>query len=93
MADQKNQESSASSDMSGDFTKKPGWLTDDEGNKSVMRVLVVLAFLVAAALAATLVFGVAKCEGPVENLALYFLLAALGGKAGQKYAETKKRMG
>lgn len=66
------------------------FMTDDQGNKSSMRVMMVVALVAAIVLAGFLVTGYAKCEGPVENLALYFLLAAFGGKSAQKFAESMK---
>ena len=65
-------------------------LRDNDGNPSSMRLMMLISLAVAVALAGLLVFGVAKCPGPVENLALYFLGASFGGKVFQKFAEVRK---
>ena len=64
-------------------------MNDDNGNPSSGRYMAVGALIVAAFLA--IVPMVTSAE-PVENdLILYFLLAAFGGKVGQKFAERSKQ--
>lgn len=62
------------------------FMTDDQGNPSSMRLMSMLAFLVAAALAFVEAFGLGSGEGKTE-LVLYFLVAAFAPKAVQKFAE------
>lgn len=62
------------------------YMTDDRGNPSSMRLMSMLAFLVAAALALVEAFGLGSGEGKTE-LVLYFLVAAFAPKAVQKFAE------
>ena len=66
-------------------------LKDDEGNQSLMRAMTLVCLGVAILLAAALVFY-SQIGNPdqVENLALAFLYASVGGKAVQKFAETMK---
>lgn len=63
-----------------------GYMTDDQGNPSSMRLMSMLAFLVAAALALVEAFGLGSGESKTE-LVLYFLVAAFAPKAVQKFAE------
>ena len=65
------------------------YLTDDQGNPSSMRLMSMLALLVAGGLAFTEAFGWGAGNGKTE-LVLYFLVAAFAPKAVQKFAETKK---
>ena len=68
---------------------KKGLLTDDEGNPSSGRWMAFGALLIAAILALAPALGFV--DQPVDNnLVLYFLLAAFGGKVGQKFAENIK---
>lgn len=62
------------------------YMTDDQGNPSSMRLMSMLAFLVAAALALVEAFGLGSGESKTE-LVLYFLVAAFAPKAVQKFAE------
>ena len=62
------------------------WLTDNQGSPSSMRLMSVLALLIAGGLAAIEVFGWGSGEGKTE-LVLYFLIAAFAPKAVQKFAE------
>ena len=64
------------------------FMTDDEGNPSSMRLMSLLALLVAAALAGVEVSGVGNPESQTE-LVLYFLVAAFAPKAVQKFVEKK----
>ena len=66
-----------------------GWLTDDKGNPSSMRLMSMLALLIAGGLACVEVFGWGSGSGSTE-LVLYFLVAAFAPKAVQKFAELKK---
>ena len=64
--------------------------SDNEGNASSMRLMAVGALLVASVLAVFPMLGWG--ENDVDNnLILYFLLAAFGGKVGQKFAETNEQ--
>jgi len=63
--------------------------SDDQGNPSSMRLMSMLALMIAAGLAFIEVFGWGSGEGNTE-LVLYFLIAAFAPKAVQKFAETKK---
>ena len=65
------------------------FMTDDQGNPSSMRLMSMLAFLVAAALAFVEAFGWGSGEGKTE-LVLYFLVAAFAPKAVQKFAEKNR---
>ena len=61
-------------------------ITDDSGNVSSMRLMSLLALVVAAILALVEVFGWGSGESKTE-LVLYFLIAAFAPKAVQKFAE------
>ena len=65
---------------------RKGWMTDDKGNLSSMRLMSLLSLIVAAFLAAVEVFGWGSGESKTE-LVLYFLVAAFAPKAVQKFAE------
>lgn len=66
-----------------------GILTDDDGNPSSGRWMAVGALIVAALLALMPASGLTTT--PMDNdVVLYFLLAAFGGKVGQKFAENIK---
>ena len=65
------------------------WLSDHEGNPSSMRLMSLLALLVAAGLACVEVFGWGSGSDKTE-LVLYFLVAAFAPKAVQKFAEKAK---
>lgn len=60
------------------------YLSDDKGNPSSMRLMSMLAFIVAALLALLPVGG--YCTGGGEHV-LYFLIAGFAPKAVQKFAE------
>ena len=62
--------------------------SDHDGNMSSMRVMAFLSFLTAAALALLPMFGLASKVD--QNLILYFLAAAFGGKSLQKFAEKSR---
>jgi hypothetical protein len=64
------------------------YMTDDQGNPSSMRLMSLLALIVAAFLAVAEVFGWGSGESKAE-LVLYFLVAAFAPKAVQKFVETK----
>ena len=65
------------------------WLSDHDGNPSSMRLMSLLALLVAAGLACVEVFGWGS-ESDKTELVLYFLVAAFAPKAVQKFAEKAK---
>ena len=75
-------------DQAGSREKKQ-LFSDDQGNPSSMRMMSMLALVVAAGLAAVEVFGWGSGEDNTE-LVLYFLVAAFAPKAVQKFAETRK---
>ena len=62
------------------------YMTDDNGNPSSMRLMSMLALVVAAILAFAQVFGWGAGMDKTE-LVLYFLIAAFAPKAVQKFAE------
>ncbi len=62
------------------------FLSDDQGNPSSMRLMSMLALIVAAFLAIIEIFGWGSSESKTE-LVLYFLVAAFAPKAVQKFAE------
>ncbi len=62
------------------------FLSDDQGNPSSMRLMSLLALVVAAILATAQVFEWGADSDKTE-LVLYFLLAAFAPKAIQKFAE------
>ena len=64
--------------------------TDNEGNPSMMRIISVACVLAAIGCAATIGFRDTPNVGAMENLALYFLIAGVGGKGAQKMIELKK---
>ena len=67
----------------------PSYLDDDKGNPSSMRLMSMLALIVAAGLAFVEVFEWGSAESKSE-LVLYFLVAAFAPKAIQKFAESKE---
>ena len=71
-----------------DDEKKPTYLQDHEGNPSAMRLMSMLALVVAAGLATVEVMGWGSGENRTE-LVLYFLVAAFAPKAVQKFAEKR----
>ena len=64
----------------------PSYMRDESGKASSMRLMSVLALLVAAALAFIEMFEWGSTESKSE-LVLYFLVAAFAPKAIQKFAE------
>ena len=67
------------------WDKIPRVMTDDHGRPSAGRWMAVSSLAIAAVLALAPALGFA--ESADNNLVLYFLLAAFGGKVGQKFAE------
>ena len=66
----------------------PNFLSDDGGNPSSMRLMSMLALIVAAGLAFVEAFEWGSAESKTE-LVLYFLVAAFAPKAVQKFAENR----
>ena len=66
---------------------KKGYLTDDEGSPSSMRLMSMLALIMSGALAIAPVFG---WSGGKSEHVLYFLVAAFAPKAVQKFVEKKR---
>ena len=67
-------------------TKCKNYLSDGQGNPSSMRLMSMLALLIAGGLAAVEIFEWGSSESKTE-LVLYFLVAAFAPKAVQKFAE------
>jgi hypothetical protein len=72
------------------INNKPGFLEDDRGSPSSMRLMSVIALI------ASIVFGLLTTLHPVANqgtnglyITMAFLLAAFAPKALQKFAEAK----
>ena len=72
----------------GNDEASKSYMTDDQGNPSSMRLMSLLALIIAGALAGVEVVGWGS-EGDQSNLVLYFLVAAFAPKAIQKFAENK----
>ena len=71
-------------------TFKPGFLEDDQGNRSSMRLMSVIALI------GSIVFGLISILHPVASkgvnglyITMAFLLAAFAPKALQKFAEMR----
>lgn len=79
--------SDSQADTPAQITGK-GWMSDDKGNPSSMRLMSLLALGVAAALAFIQVFEWGSGADKTE-LVLYFLVAAFAPKAVQKFAEKR----
>ena len=69
---------------------KPGFLEDDRGNPSSMRLMSIIALI------GSIVFGLVSILHPVANkganglyITMAFLLAAFAPKALQKFAEMR----
>lgn len=62
------------------------FMTDNDGHPSSMRLMSMLALIVASVLACVEVFGWGSDNGNTQ-LVLYFLVAAFAPKAVQKFAE------
>ena len=62
------------------------FMTDNDGHPSSMRLMSMLALVVAAVLACVEMFGWGSGNDKTE-LVLYFLVAAFAPKAVQKFAE------
>ena len=73
-------------DITNQTAKVKGYLTDEQGSPSSMRLMSLLALFVAAGLACVEVFNLGAGEKNTE-LVLYFLVAAFAPKAVQKFAE------
>ncbi len=67
-------------------TRSKRFLSDDLGNPSSMRLMSMLALVVAAFLATVQIFEWGS-DGDKTELVLYFLVAAFAPKAIQKFAE------
>lgn len=63
------------------------FMSDDQGNPSSMRLMSMLALIIAGLLACAPVFG---WSGGNSEHVLYFLVAAFAPKAVQKFAEKKQ---
>lgn len=74
----------ATSNQSGNNPKS--YMSDDQGNPSSMRLMSMLALIMAGILAVAPVFG---WSGGNSEHVLYFLVAAFAPKAVQKFAEKK----
>lgn len=70
--------------------EKPGFLEDDQGNSSAMRLMSFIALIAAIAFGLVTILHPAAKDG-VNGLyiTMSFLLAAFAPKALQKFAETK----
>ena len=66
-----------------------GWLTDDEGNPSSMRLLSTASFFVAVAFGGFIAVGHVGTDR--LELVIYFLVAAFAPKAVQKFAEKRPK--
>ena len=66
-----------------------GWLTDDEGNPSAMRLLSAASFFVAVAFGGLIAVGNVGTDR--LELVIYFLVAAFAPKAVQKFAEKRPK--
>ena len=66
-----------------------GWLTDDEGNPSSMRLLSTASFFVAVAFGGMIAVGHVGTDR--LELVIYFLVAAFAPKAVQKFAEKRPK--
>ncbi len=67
-------------------TSSKRFFSDDLGNPSSMRLMSMLALIVAAFLAIVQIFEWGS-DGDKTELVLYFLVAAFAPKAVQKFAE------
>ena len=76
-------------DLTNQEANAKSYLTDDQGAPSSMRLMSILALIVAAGLACVEVFGWGTGEKNTE-LVLYFLIAAFAPKAVQKFAEKNR---
>ena len=63
------------------------FFSDNNGNPSAMRLMSMLALIVASFLAIVQVFNIGNTESNDTELVLYFLIAAFAPKAVQKFAE------
>lgn len=68
--------------------KNTGFLYDDIGKRSSMRLMSFFSLATAIGLAILMVFSVSDCQN--ENLVLFFLLGAFAPKVFQKIAERWK---
>lgn len=66
-----------------------GWLTDDQGNPSSMRLLSTASFFVAVAFGGLIAVGHVGTDR--LELVIYFLVAAFAPKAVQKFAEKRPK--
>ena len=73
--------------MSQNEKKPVTFMSDDEGNPSAMRMMSMIALVIAILLAIAPIFNWGS-GGKSEHV-LYFLIAAFAPKAMQKFAEKK----
>lgn len=66
-----------------------GWLTDDEGNPSSIRLLSVASFGAAVAFGAMIAIGDVGTDR--LELVIYFIVGAFAPKAVQKFAEKRPK--
>ena len=76
--------------MSDVTKKRAGVLDDDEGQPSSMRLMAMIAVLVASTLALADAFAWGDTATTNYDTVLLFLGAGFGGKVGQKMSEVKK---
>ena len=76
-------------DADADRAPTGGYLTEDTGKRSAMRLMSLLFALTAIALAANEAALLWQSQQGNVMLVVYFLGAALTGKVGQKFMEKK----
>ena len=75
--------------MKEPFSRPKTYLSDDAGKPSSMRLMSLLALIFAGILAFNQALGW-RGDGGDSELILYFLVAAFGPKAVQKFAEIQR---